>query len=585
MKKLFFFRSASSSGNNNPAPSPSKGKQPYWENPSNNGVNAQATNKAENSFRSPRGLSKNRKQVFENQTSGNTPCLRRSLSFSSAVLHEGLLGQGNLTCFDHNGSPCGGNDISHKQSDQRSSRWRSLTPERQSRPKCYEKVLVQNGCVAEKPGSSTSSRGHCDSSESSSYCSSNFSNQVVDRYIDGEQEQERREVKNVPSQRDHTGNGNRVGKRPPRVQYTAPASPTDSMKNKSNFHSFRETKGNRFHLSSRDWVENGFGHESPRRLAKHVIERLSQSRALPKISSKESDPDIPITIEDIYTGSMNRCCSLRADGFSHNSCPLDGPNETTSGYHHEELSDFEEHNHLAHDNYEVVNSIEAEGVLDEELLRKSKEAEERVLLLSEELEQEDFLQGIGFSMPALIQTIRNLSGERLSMALEISAAHRAQLAERASAREELRLVREELDSRTRRLEKEKNELQSALEKELDRRSSDWSFKLEKYQAEEHRLRERVRELAEQNVSLQRDVSSLSEREIESRSRVTGTEVQLKELTMRVEEVSNENQHLRQNLSELQDKCRAAEEDRDYIKRNYEEKEKKARICIYLLQGY
>ncbi|KAL5707562.1 Glyoxylate/hydroxypyruvate/pyruvate reductase 2kgr [Ranunculus cassubicifolius] len=53
-----------------------------------------------------------------------------------------------------------------------------------------------------------------------------------------------------------------------------------------------------------------------------------------------------------------------------------------------------------------------------------------------------------------------------------------------------------MDSQTVRLEKKKNELQSGLEKELDRRSSDWSFKIQKIQLEEKRLRERVRELAE-----------------------------------------------------------------------------------------
>ena len=46
--------------------------------------------------------------------------------------------------------------------------------------------------------------------------------------------------------------------------------------------------------------------------------------------------------------------------------------------------------------------------------------------------------------------------------------------------------------------------------------SDWTIKLEKYQSEEERLRERVWELAEQNVSLQREVSSFHEREAESR---------------------------------------------------------------------
>ncbi|GMP22824.1 hypothetical protein CsSME_00000664 [Camellia sinensis var. sinensis] len=706
MKKFFFFRSSASSNGNN--------------NPSDSRLNNQSTDKAENTFRSPRGSSKTRNQVFASQTSGTSPCLRRSLSFSSAVFHEDGLGQKNLSRFgDQNGSPCNSSTISHKRPDHRASRCRALTSERQSRPKCFETAVVQNANVVEKPGSSSSSRGYYDYLESSSNCSSNVSNKVVDRYIDGEEEQERSSPKSDPSQRNHIGNG--AGKRPPRVQYTAPASPTDCMKEKPRSHSFRETKGTQPYFLSRDCVENGYMHESPRRIAKHVIERLTQSHVLPKTSSKEFGPDVPITIEDIYGVSLNRCPSLNADEVSQKGCPPDGSDETTNGYHHNEISVF------ARDNYGVVNSVEAEEDVDTELLRKSKEAEERFLLLSEELEEEDFLEDSGFSFgePALIQKIRNITEERVSMAHEISAVLQAQIAQRASAREELRLSRAELDSQTRRLEKEKKELQSALEKELDRRSSDWSFKLEKYQAEEHRLRGlisvfprdnfgvvnsveaqedvdaellrklkeaeerflllseeleeedfledsgfsfgepaliqkirnitkervstaheisavlqaqiaqralareelglsraeldsqtrrlekekelqsalekeldrrssdwsfklekyqteehrlrgRVRELAEQNVSLQRDFSSLSERETESRSRFADSEKQLKDLTTRVEETDKENQNLRQNLFELQEKYRAAGEDQDCIRRNQQEKEKECK---------
>ncbi|XP_058204647.1 uncharacterized protein LOC131318721 [Rhododendron vialii] len=530
MKKLFFFRS---SANNNP---------------SLTGVNDdQATDRARNSFRSPRGSSRTRKQVIENSTSGTSPRLRRSLSFSSAALDEGELGQKYSSFFiNQNESPCSSSNIPRKGADRHSYR-RALTPERQSRSKCHETAAVQNAHVVDKRSSS---------SESSSYCSSNVSNKVVDRYIDGEQDHENHESNNNPFQRNQFGNGNGNGKRPPRVQRTAPASPTDSTKDKSRAHSLRETKGTQLHFSSS--VENGFGHESPRSLAKHVIERLSQSHAFSKTSLKEFDPEMPITIEDIYGGSLSRCPSSNAD-------------ETCR-----EITDFQKRNCLSHDNCRFANPMEPKEEIDAELLRKSKEAGERFLLLSEEIEQEDFLEDRGFSVPELIQIIRNLNEERVSMAHEVSAVLNAQIAERASANEEERFLRAELDSRTRRLEKEKNELQSALEKELDRRSSDWSFKLEKYRIEEHRLRERVRELAEQNVSLQRDVSSLSEREMESRSKISGSDSKLKELSSRVEEISEENGNLQKKLSKLEEKYRAAEEDLDCIKRNCGEKEKECK---------
>ena len=133
-----------------------------------------------------------------------------------------------------------------------------------------------------------------------------------------------------------------------------------------------------------------------------------------------------------------------------------------------------------------------------------------------------------------------------------------------------------MEFRTHRLEKEKNEMQSALEKELDRRSSDWSFKLEKYQLEEQRLRERVRELAEQNVSLQREVSSFSEREMESKSVMAYTDQQLKGLTDKTEIMKKEILDLQQNLLELQEKYKIAEENRDCFLRNFEEKEEECK---------
>ncbi|PHT96087.1 hypothetical protein T459_03969 [Capsicum annuum] len=116
------------------------------------------------------------------------------------------------------------------------------------------------------------------------------------------------------------------------------------------------------------------------------------------------------------------------------------------------------------------------------------------------------------SVPVLIRTIRRLTKEKVRMASEVSRMLRNQVAERASAKEKVSILQAELDSRTQRLEIEKNELQSLLEKELNRISSDWSLKLEKYQIEQHRLRERARELVEKNVSLQREVSSFNEKE-------------------------------------------------------------------------
>ena len=300
-------------------------------------------------------------------------------------------------------------------------------------------------------------------------------------------------------------------------------------------------------------------------------ERLSQSHVLHKTRSTDYDPDIPISIEDIYGGSLNGCPGPNSDSVGQTIYPLDGPFEAIDGSNGKNFSGFHKQSNFPIENFTGLNSAETRDDIDVELHRASKEAEERVALVSKELEQDIFLQDGGFGLPAIVQTIRDLAGERMNLALEVSSVLQHRIADRAAAKEELKVAKAELDARTRRLEREK-ELQTALEKELDRRSSDWTFKLEKYQSEEQRLHERVRELAEQNVLLQREVSSFHEREAESRKLLTYSELQTKDLTARAKEAMEENQSLQKNLSELQEKYRAAEEDRDFFKRNYEEKD-------------
>ncbi|XP_022869877.1 outer dense fiber protein 2 [Olea europaea var. sylvestris] len=546
MKKLFSFRSNASNGkNNNQVSPPSTDKQVYWERP-------------RESINNPR----KEKHGSENQVFGTAPCLRRSLSYSSGALHYGNFA-------DPSGSPRSTSN-SHKQSGQHSTRCRTPTPERQSWKKKFEVGKVRNEQRVGKSGS-VASREHSDISEASSYGSSNVSNKVLDRYIDGEQQMDTSASMTHFSTRNHIDNGNSGRMRPPRVQCTAPISPSDGRKQKPKSQSFREAKVSRLQLSSGDWEENGFCRESPRKLAKNVVERLTQSRLLSNIRSKEYDSETPITIEDIYSRTFNESPSAYSDEVSTKNCTLDGHPETTGGYHHEETLGLSERETSFGGKDGSALNVEAIDDTDIELFRKFKEAEDRAAYLSEELEQENFFQVRGCNVPVLIQTIRSLTEEKVKMAFEVSAVLQDRIAEKALFREELKLASEEASTQTRRLEKEKHELQLALEKELDRRSIEWSHKLEKYQSEEHRLRERVRELAEQNVSLQMEVSSFSEREMDTRTRITNSEKQLESITTQVNEAREEKQYLQKNLIELQDKFRAAEEDRDCFRSNYEAK--------------
>ncbi|BAF11879.1 Os03g0322000, partial [Oryza sativa Japonica Group] len=99
---------------------------------------------------------------------------------------------------------------------------------------------------------------------------------------------------------------------------------------------------------------------------------------------------------------------------------------------------------------------------------------------------------------------------------------------------------------------EKSDVQSTLEMELDRRSNDWSVKLAEFQSEEQRLRERVRELAEQNVSFQREVTLLESNRIDVSNKITSLELQNKQLNDELQKVKKEHDTLLKSSVELND---------------------------------
>ncbi|PPR99964.1 hypothetical protein GOBAR_AA20704 [Gossypium barbadense] len=510
MKKLFFFKSSSSSSGNNKVLPASTDKQVYQGKTSESWLTDQLVDMADYSW----------KLMSDSPSFSNASSLVRSHSLSSG----NELGQQNCSS-------------SQQQYDHRS---RAHMPEKKSKAKQCETEIIS----FERPCSSGSSRLHHYSSGSSSSCSSNVSTQVIDRYIDGEQLLEISKLRNSST----PGNGGR--RHPRRARYTAPSSPTHSVKEKNKSHSFRDGGSIRLHFSSRDRVENGFGQESPWMVAKNVIERLSQTHVVPKSSSKGFNHHIPITNEDVYGRYLN----MRPES----KLEMDEPYK----------------NWFIEGNSDGLNSSEDDSVV--ELERRSKHAKERALLLSEAHEQESFICNGGFDVSSLLRSVQHLKEEKEKLALEVLDLQQFRIDERVSARKELRMVREEMESQIEKLEKEKHETQLRFEKEFDRRSSDWSVKLEKYRLEEQRLRDRVQELAEQNVSLQREVSSFNDRETENRSLTKYSEQQLKELMGRVEKMNNENQDLIQNLSESQEKHRAAMEDVACVIRNLEEKGKECK---------
>ncbi|KAI4302360.1 hypothetical protein MLD38_038114 [Melastoma candidum] len=528
MKKLFFFRSSA------PSNTDRKGS-------ADRSVGHEVE-KYEHIYQSPRrSFSKSRHQASDSTSSSNQSgsALKRSRSLTSAAFLGDGFEQGRLSPLkDLNRSPA-------RQTHGPSFGSRKSIPEKQSKSKQSE-----DGAF----------RGY--SSSSSGYVSS----RVVDRYIEGEQHQDkvrpRETCLNAPAGKDSGISCSGA------ARYTAPSSPSDYCKSKSNSHSVRETKGSFLHLRSRDWAKSGFGHESPRTLAKNVMERLTQTTTFPKANFDNIERGIPITIRDVYSGSSDKCFDRNSDVGSPKGIPMSEPYAAKFPVNDE--GSFRTRK------YGDLGSEEFKDDLDVELRARHNEARVRVALFSEELQDDQFLQDFNRDVPTLMRTFRNLSEERLSLAAEVVDLLQSWITDRSSGREELRMTKAELQLQNRRLEKEKKELQLGLEKELDRRSSDWSCKLEKIQLEEQRLRERVRELAEENVLIQREVYSINERDLESRSLVSCSEQQIGEMKARVEEFSRKNRDLQQDLSDIREKFQTAEETGEHMKRNFIEKERECK---------
>uniref|UniRef100_A0A1J3DPI2 DUF7653 domain-containing protein n=1 Tax=Noccaea caerulescens TaxID=107243 RepID=A0A1J3DPI2_NOCCA len=399
--------------------------------------------------------------------------------------------------------------INHHRQQNHSSRFRCFTPERQCKKAEHSHMYKVH-----------------DSSASLSTCSSNVSGQVLDRYIDGEESLERSKQKS----------GSMKGRRllPPRAQSPSPLSDT-TVKDK------RQPKGTRLNFSSTDYAENGLRDVSPRSLARSVVKRLSHAQGKSKAPSSYD----PIRIQDVYGGNNGKTLDSSFDVFANL--------------------------HLL-EHQEPVNGYYTEGDANSELEKKCKEAEKRVKLLSEELEEQKFLSDCEFDVSSLVGDIRQMEEERVGLAFEVLSLLRSQKDERASAREEIRRAKSDCDLHVKRLEKEKSELQFGLEKELDRRSSEWTSKFENLQNEEKRLRERVRELAEHNVSLQREVSTFHEKETERIDMIRHLDETVTELSARTEETREENLYLMQNLSKLQESCSGATEDLHCLRGDFEDKD-------------
>ncbi|GLJ04761.1 hypothetical protein SUGI_0002830 [Cryptomeria japonica] len=219
---------------------------------------------------------------------------------------------------------------------------------------------------------------------------------------------------------------------------------------------------------------------------------------------------------------------------------------------------------------------------DDNLKKRAREAEEQAQLLSKEMElmksyrsgptQKGALKKAEVNVD-LKQKLKNLCEEKMNLLLEVASQIRSRLSDRAAANEAFKLLSGEIKSYVKMAEKEKCAVKLSLENELDRQSREWGATLEKIKLNEKKMRDRLRDLAEQNVELQREISYLSNKESELKSRLRESEVHTDDFKTRLKDAENEILMLRKSLEKSHNQTREAEDDQHLIRRSYDLKEK------------
>ncbi|XP_044981701.1 paramyosin-like isoform X1 [Hordeum vulgare subsp. vulgare] len=403
-------------------------------------------------------------------------------------------------------------------------------------------------------------------------------NEVLDLYIDGEQEAHEKHKQKFPirTAAPHLGCG-----RPPRPQSTAPSSPKSCKEIYENYSNIdkilQDLEDGALPLTCHHQLaqEGAMGTLK----ARSVCDSDGNDTSLFEGSSdnfshsEECKSHSVTTVEDIYEDSrdlqpqcfygysVNPLFGATSRCSDADTCHRDG----SCGFHNKNL----------------------EEDTDDKLLRRTKELDACFMVPSEEMSELNMLRDKRLNSTDIMQLVLSLIEDRKQLALELSSQVKARLTERFAAKEQYKQSKVELDSRTRSLENEKTDVQTTLERELDRRSNDWSARLARFQAEEQRLRDRVMELAEQNVSFQREVTLFESKRVEASNKITSLELQNKQLNDEMEKVKGEHTSLYRSSVELHDSFTKAAEERDQIQECLKSKEDNSRALhkvIARLQG-
>ena len=373
-------------------------------------------------------------------------------------------------------------------------------------------------------------------------------NEVLDRYIDRVHEdatvnEKQKQYSSATSMVSNLG-------RPPRPQPTVPSIPQST----------KDTTESYLDVDLKDACLRQIAQEGTGDTCKITVmcnagrNHLSMSDAFER-ESATSVEDIYEDLQDVRPPSVN--------------CPS---TSSTSGMISGLFHSMKTHGFVMLLNIFMMDFALGEEETDDWLLQRAKEVESKFIVPCGEEYEFSMLRDKRMRSNDMLQLIQQLTEDRKQLAHELSSQIKARVAERFSAKEQYKQSKKELDTRTRRLEKENSEIQTTLEREMDRRSHDWSVRLSRFQSEEERLHERVRELAEQNVSFQREVTFLEANKAEASTKAASLEMQNSKLNDDLEKLRMEHEKLQNSSVDLHARFAEVVEERDHIREYLKDKE-------------
>lgn len=545
MRRFFFFGSSTAnegSGNGTPgedAKSKHKSRKTVEEGEGNANSSSRSDDHGARISRS-----RSRRGTLSNEEPSNPKQLRRCMSFSSAATNNCLKersfsfsGDVPRSFYDEYEAPHHSEDSNHY----------ALSPERHpifrehsiKVPKAHpvlETDSPRSRCYSCSTGHSPATSPVALRCRSTRLGSLLNKNEVLDRYIEGEQEsviQNEKRKQNSPTRSVVSSS-----RRPPRPHYTVPSF-QKSMKEDLETCPNVDANDAYLHQLSQECTSYPYKNTTLSTTSKNHASGLDDFGRFPHVEDYKSE-SFP-SVEDIYEDFQD----------------LQPPNaiQDAPQYFHDNDMEF---------------ALERQET-DDKLLQRAKEVEERFIAPGDSYEL-NMSRYRRLGSNEMFQLLQSLTEDRRQLADELSSQIKARLSERFNAKEQYKQSMKKLDITTRRLEKEKTEVQSALEREIDRRSNDWSARLLRFQSEEERLRERVRELAEKNVSFQRELTSLEANRIDASDKVASLEMENVKLTNELEKVRNEHNNLHNSSKDLHAQFTKAAEEKDHIRGFLKDKE-------------